>query len=188
MLPKPIREAAKLIGEFYLQKNNGDYNKTEQEIINLRISKLEIIGNKLHITTELPGWLIGKRGENIYKIETLFKEKMQLGISVSEDQDCLQSCLVPIKEDESYFECQEPPKVDEMFDVWKRLKNGEKVTTNDQTLDMLSAYFDQQDTEDATMFFNYLSSSPNIHQVGTRDQYICWLKTKEEISKDMERS
>jgi hypothetical protein len=65
MLSNEVIEVAKSIGEFYLQKNNHDYEKTSKEILKLRITKLELIEDKVIITTCRPGMLIGKKCENV---------------------------------------------------------------------------------------------------------------------------
>jgi ribosomal protein S3 len=99
MLSKPIRDVAETIGQFYLQKNNGDYAATAQEIANLRIVKLDPTGDSVSITTGRPGILIGRRGITIIALSKFIHEKMQLKIKIIEDTDNLQDCLTPRRDD-----------------------------------------------------------------------------------------
>lgn len=69
-----IQQVIKSIGEFYLQKHNGDARKANKEIDDLRITKIEFYKNqylnieledRITITTMRPGFLIGAKGINI---------------------------------------------------------------------------------------------------------------------------
>jgi transcription antitermination factor NusA-like protein len=91
MIPEPITDIAVRIGKFYLNKNNSDYKKTEQEVISLRIQNIALVEDKIHITTFQPGILIGKRGENIGKLQEWLGKK----IHVIEAEDDLLYYLIP---------------------------------------------------------------------------------------------
>jgi hypothetical protein len=71
MLPQPIRDAAEKIGQFYLQKNNRDYEAAEKELVNIHFTKLDILTSSatnqstLHITDARVG--------NVDKISTISK-------------------------------------------------------------------------------------------------------------------
>lgn len=95
MLDAVIREVAKNIGTFYLQKNNGDYEKTEMELLHLLISKIEMKGSDVVITTARPGLLIGKRGTNIDALTKHLKSEVR----IIEDMDCVSDSLIPRKWD-----------------------------------------------------------------------------------------
>lgn len=87
-----IRQVIKSIGDFYLQKNNGDVKKANEEIDNLRFTKIEFLKlplepfesvgrtNEDHvvITTMQPGFLIGKRGENVNLLEKHIGKKIHI--------------------------------------------------------------------------------------------------------------
>jgi len=76
------RDLARIIGEFYLDKNKGDYKKAHEEISSLGIT--EIYLSKTFIKTISikllrPGLIIGRRGENIDKLKEYLSK--QLGFS-----------------------------------------------------------------------------------------------------------
>jgi|SRR5581483_3672496 len=100
MLPIPVRQAAQEIGKFYLNKHNGDYKAAEEELVRLRITKVEINGNCLYITASRVGLLIGKRGQNIDALGRYIEKTLNMKIFVIEDIDCLYDYLIPQKEEE----------------------------------------------------------------------------------------
>lgn len=91
---KQIRDVARKIGQFYLAKNNNDYEATQKEIERLRISKLEFDGPKLVIQLASPGLLIGFKADNITKLQ----EYLDLSIYIVEVESLLDS-LVPYDDD-----------------------------------------------------------------------------------------
>lgn len=91
MLSKEVRDAAESIGQFYLERNQNDYKKTEREILGLEISKLEVTEDCVTITTSRPGLLIGKRGETVSNLEKFLNRK----VNIVEDRDPLSSWLIP---------------------------------------------------------------------------------------------
>ncbi len=64
-----IKHIAQQIGQFILTENHGDYKAANDFITKLRINRLELVGGKLVIETSRPGLLIGKRGEQIEKLQ-----------------------------------------------------------------------------------------------------------------------
>lgn len=94
-LPEKTTHYATLIGEFYLRKNNGDYEAANKELDGLHISKLEVDELKcphckqilpgqiyqppiLSITCAYVGKLIGKWGENIEKLSEFLGVKIKI--------------------------------------------------------------------------------------------------------------
>jgi hypothetical protein len=91
MIPDNVKEVASLIGEFYLRKNDGDYDETADEIDALRIKEIVLEGNVVHIHTLRPGLLIGRRGTNI---DALVKF-LERDVKVHEVQDDILNWLIP---------------------------------------------------------------------------------------------
>jgi len=91
MHSEEAKDAARKIGLFYLEKNNNNYEATEQEINKLRITKVDVTDNKVIIITERPGLLIGKRGENIDKLT----EALGMNVHIIEEFDPLSAYLIP---------------------------------------------------------------------------------------------
>ena len=88
----PIKTVAEAIGIFYLQKNKSDYHLAACEIVELRITKLEVERDHIIITTKRPGRLIGKKGENIKLLSKFFDGHH---IQIKEDMDPLEKWLIP---------------------------------------------------------------------------------------------
>ena len=65
MIPPEVQEIAMQIGQFFLNKNNDDYAKTEQEIEKMRIDKISIAEETVTIELCRPGILIGRKGVQI---------------------------------------------------------------------------------------------------------------------------
>jgi len=96
MIPDKVKEAARNIGAFYLQKNHGDFKAAELEILKLQISSISVDDKlpnsvSIAITTGRPGLLIGKRGENIDALTKFLGTQ----VKVIEDRDPLSSYLIP---------------------------------------------------------------------------------------------
>lgn len=102
MIPENIREIAKIIGEYFLERNGGDYSKTELDLLRLGISNIaQRDDGKIAITTARPGLLIGKRGETVDKLT----KRLGKTIHIIEEMDPLINYLVPQKEeDDSWYE------------------------------------------------------------------------------------
>lgn len=96
MLDNEIREVASAIGQFYLQKNSGDYQAAEKEIHSLLISKIEVTHNSVSVTTGRPGLLIGRMGRNVDALSKFLKKEVR----VIEDMDPLAYYLIPRFPDE----------------------------------------------------------------------------------------
>ena len=96
MLSQEVKDVAERIGQYYLEKNHGDYASTELEITSLHISEIQVDNSLAHsiaisITTARPGLLIGKRGTNIDALEKYLNTK----VKIIEDKDPLHSYLIP---------------------------------------------------------------------------------------------
>lgn len=95
MLPQPTIDAAREIGRFYLDKFQGNYEKAAEELLNVRITKVEIQGDKLCITASRVGLLIGRRGQNIDALSKWIEDKLHMKVHIYEDTDCLYDYLIP---------------------------------------------------------------------------------------------
>lgn len=95
LLSEKVQIMANRIGQFYLQKNNGDYVACNKELDDLRISKLLVGSNTcskckqklpgkegeetcLTIISSMVGKLIGRRGSNIEALEKFLGIKIKL--------------------------------------------------------------------------------------------------------------
>lgn len=96
-ISEQVKEISASIGQFYLQKNSGDYVKTREEIEQLRIKEIEMLGDRLNIKLSRPGLLIGPKGKNINELS----EFLKLNIHIQEVDNIL-TYLCP--EDYSNFE------------------------------------------------------------------------------------
>lgn len=91
-ISEQIKEIANLIGDFYLNKNKGDYQKAAKEIYELQITDLcRLVDNIVVITTGRPGLLIGKKGDNIFALIDWLKRP----IKIQEAEDSLLDYLIP---------------------------------------------------------------------------------------------
>jgi len=93
MLAPNVVEVARRIGLFYLQKNSQDYAKTEKELTDLRISKIEVDVKNVTVYVSHVGLFIGRRGENIDKLSKFLK----LEVKIVEDRDSIYDALIPRK-------------------------------------------------------------------------------------------
>jgi ribosomal protein S3 len=92
-------ELAEQIGQFYLQRNNGDYEKTADEISKLRIAEIIPIGITMAvIKTSRVGLMIGKRGEDIKHLEAFVNRKLFL----VEHQN-IEDWIIPQKEEHDNY-------------------------------------------------------------------------------------
>ena len=81
------REIARLIGEFYLNKNKNNYKKTEEELRTLGVVQIQGKDNAVIITLQRPGLLIGRRGENIDQLQKFLSSKTKYSkIDIKEDK------------------------------------------------------------------------------------------------------
>ena len=88
------REIARLIGEYYLGKNAGNYKNTEEEIRSLSITQIKNTGNTIIITLQRPGLLIGRRGDNIEALQKFMLYKTNYS-KINIEEDKIISWLVP---------------------------------------------------------------------------------------------
>lgn len=96
----------KKIGEFYLNKNEGDYEKAQREVQNLGISEVIATGDSVLIKLSRPGLFIGKRGENMDKLGAFLEGKRIHIVEV----DSITDLIGPRKEPEypDYVEADIP--------------------------------------------------------------------------------
>jgi hypothetical protein len=91
-----VQQVAKRIGEFYLEKNGEDYDETAAELLRLQITKIEVEGDTVTITTNRPGMLIGNHAANIDGLSEFIEKK----IKIIECRDNIYNYLISIEEDE----------------------------------------------------------------------------------------
>jgi len=79
-------EVARSIGYFYEKKYN-DTQKSLNEINMVGINNIEVVGEKVKITTTRPGILIGAKGSNIEALQKHLEENCQIkSIRIIEDK------------------------------------------------------------------------------------------------------
>jgi len=89
------RDIAQVIGAYYLEKNNNNYYKTGEDIRNLGITQIEHKRDTIIITLQRVGLLIGRRGENIDKLQKfLVRETKYTKLNIKDDKTI--SWLIPI--------------------------------------------------------------------------------------------
>lgn len=95
MITKDVKEICEQIGEFYLNKNLLDYQKTEIEILRIGFSNIELDENKTKVTVTVarPGLFIGSRGQNVEQLEKCLGKK----IHIVEERENLNDLLIPVE-------------------------------------------------------------------------------------------
>lgn len=78
MISQEVREVAKMIGLFFLQKNGGDMAAALGELLASLITDIKIEDRTVVIFTSLPGRLIGKRGETIAQLSTVLAKEIKI--------------------------------------------------------------------------------------------------------------
>lgn len=92
MLTQEIKDIAMQIGQFFLNRNNGDYVKTEKQITDMRINNISLsTDGKLVIELSRPGLLIGRKGIQI----TDLTNYMGRPIHIVETMEHVYDYLVP---------------------------------------------------------------------------------------------
>lgn len=116
MITKDVKEICEQIGEFYLNKYNGNYAETEEHILRLGFSSIELDENKTKVTVIVarPGLFIGKRGENVEQLEKCLGKK----IHIIESPENLNDYLIPVEpyDDLSYLIYDDQDYWDELSD------------------------------------------------------------------------
>lgn len=107
-LNEKLIDIVSLIGEFYLRKNDNDYVKTSVEIKQLKITEIKLDDKSVLITLKRPGLLIGKRGENIDKLEKFLSMKVKIFETENSELDY----LIP-----------EPPYEENIDDIYYLIQN-----------------------------------------------------------------
>ena len=94
------RVAAAGIGNYYLSlymdnDSKDPYNEAIDDIVQLGITKVKWIGNKISITTTRPGLLIGRRGENLDKLGVFLSKELCCNVHLDLIEDIITSWLIP---------------------------------------------------------------------------------------------
>lgn len=96
IFPKETQEVARLIGLFYLEKNNNDYVATEEEIKRLQITDIEVEHCEIIVELSRPGLFIGKRGENVEQLQKYLHEHgFKRKLHIKEAKQNILDFLVP---------------------------------------------------------------------------------------------
>lgn len=91
-----VIQVCKKIGQFFLERNNGDYEKTNEQIRNLGIQDIEI---GIVIKTSRPGYLIGKRGQQIIDLQKLLGTKIKI-----EEENSIEDLIFVSEPDLDYLD------------------------------------------------------------------------------------
>lgn len=122
IFPKETQEVARIIGQFYLEKNGNDYVATEDEITRLQITDIEVEHkSKVIIELSRPGLLIGKRGENCEKLQNYLSMRGFHKLEIKEAKQNILDFLVPYEyndEDDSPMMDPYPDMFDPDLDGW----------------------------------------------------------------------
>jgi hypothetical protein len=89
------RAIARIIGNFYLDKNKGDYKKTHEEIFSLQITQIKLNDNTISITLSRPGLIIGRRGENLDMLQRYLTQQLKFYHKIEIVEDKILSYLYP---------------------------------------------------------------------------------------------
>ena len=90
---KKEKELFTKIGEFFLEKNSGDFGKAQEAIELLGITRISLSSNEMTICLRRPGLLIGKKGERIDALSKYLKPFVRT-ILIEEDE--LVDYLTPV--------------------------------------------------------------------------------------------
>ncbi len=131
-----VKDIAAKIGQFYLQKHNGNYEEAEKEIISLHISKIEVTNEFISVNLMRVGKFIGKRGENVTNLETFLGKK----VKIFENTDSLLNYLIPFDEIAYAQEMEADYKQDLMENAWT---DWEESAEDYRYMDEGSHYFDE---------------------------------------------
>lgn len=103
MISQEVKDVCKKINKFYLKKNLGHGEVAERELLALQITKVRLSPDVEHpdtveITTNRPGLLIGKLGQNIDDLSKFLGMK----IKIREEMDHINNYLIPCHWDTSW--------------------------------------------------------------------------------------
>lgn len=92
MIDPKLHEAATKLGQFYLNKNGGDYAKATDELYRLHIKEVAVADDgTVTLTVGRIGLLIGKRGTNIDALSKFFGHP----IRCVEDTNSILDIVIP---------------------------------------------------------------------------------------------
>ncbi len=100
MFSKKVKDVAEKIGQFYLQKEGGDYDKAANSIRELGIEEILVVEKIVLIKTKRPGILIGKRGINLENLSKF----LDMDIRPIEVEDHIENWIIPINFDEEDYD------------------------------------------------------------------------------------
>lgn len=86
---KNLREDCEKIGQFYLGKNEGNYEAAANEIERLHITNIVSFSDLTIIYLSRPGLLIGKRGENIEALQKILSSKSLRIVEINHINDLI---------------------------------------------------------------------------------------------------
>ena len=110
-----LQEIGYRIADFYLQKNNNNYEAAEKEVQTLKIRDLKLDGRTgtLTICTSRPGLLIGHKGINIDNLHSFLLNKNGVkAIHIEEVKFDWEDILVPQRLDDYLLGCDAGDKYD----------------------------------------------------------------------------
>lgn len=104
MISVEVKEIARHIGHFFLEKNGLDYAAACAEIEKLRINNISIYEKRtngeitIEIETSRPGLVIGGRGEQIDKLSKYLEQFFmnQVKIRLVETKETILDFLLPV--------------------------------------------------------------------------------------------
>lgn len=91
MLTTEVKEIAQRIGQFFLERNSYDYNKTARFLESMRITEILVRDKEITIKLSRPGLIIGRKGT---VIDALSKY-LNMHVRIEEVQQHLYDFLVP---------------------------------------------------------------------------------------------
>lgn len=77
IISEELRDIATKISNFYLEKYNGDYKEAAAAVSRLKVHDVQIPeGGGIKIILARPGFLIGRKGENLEKLSAYLGAKI----------------------------------------------------------------------------------------------------------------
>lgn len=95
---KEVCAAADKMGQFYLEKNGGNYDAAADEIMRLQFTDLQVTDSSIIISTARPGRLIGVKGKNIEALE----KALGIKIKIVESQS-INDLITPFEPIEDFY-------------------------------------------------------------------------------------
>lgn len=101
------KDIAYFIGEFYLQKNNNNYKKANEDIQKMVITNIKYNNFSKTVSISLcrPGILIGFHGENITNLQACLSKEFKESITINIIEDKIIPFLYPCQYDDCSINC-----------------------------------------------------------------------------------